>query len=221
MIQVEQLCRRFGSRTALGGISFSLGAGEAVVLTGPNGSGKTTLLRILATFLPATSGYVRVADCDPLYDSMELREATGYVPESAPLYNDMRATEFLRFRGRLRGLRGRSLRRRSEAAMEQCDLVPVRHAMIASLSRGQRVRLCLADALLNEPQVLLIDDPLGSLDREQRTKFVDTIGALRGSTTILVSTHLPEELVEVCPRRLTLCAGRLEYDGPAQGGDDA
>lgn len=212
MIEVEQLTRTFGNRTALDGISFRLDVGEASLLTGPNGSGKTTLLRILSGFLPATSGFAHVAGHDLLNDSLAARAALGYVPENAPLYGEMRVAEYLRFRGRLRGLHLRALRRRVEAVTDQCDLRAIRHELIGTLSRGQRMRVAVADALLHEPSVLLLDDPLASLDTEQRLQTVQLLQAVRGNAAILVSTHYPDELRPLCGRRLQLRAGHLVDD---------
>jgi len=217
VIAVDQVSRRFGSRTALESVTFNVAPGESVMLTGRNGSGKSTLFRILAGFLPASSGYVRVAGYDLLNESLELRAAIGYVPENAPLYPDMRTTEYLRFRGRLRHLSGRPLRARIDAVVEACRLIPLRHQLIGTLSQGQRVQVALADALLHEPPLLLLDDPLAVLDCVQRSEFVDMLQQVRGESALLISTNFPDEVLPLCSRLLLLGGGRLIRDVPAQG----
>jgi ABC-2 type transport system ATP-binding protein len=221
MIEVELLSRTFGSRTALAGVTFRVAAGDAVMLLGPNGAGKTTLLRVLSGFLPATSGFVQVAGHDLFDASLAARAALGYVPETAPLYAEMRVAEYLRFRGHLRRLRGRHLRRRTDAVVEQCGLLPHRRELIGALSRGQRVRVAVADALLHEPSVLLLDDPLAALDTDQRRQVLQLLESVRGSAAMLISTHLPDELTPLCGRLMLLRAGQLVRDAPVTPEDTA
>ena len=212
MIIAENITRTFGHRTALSGVCFHIGIGETVLLAGPNGSGKTTLLRILAGFAPATSGVIRINRHDMFDESEAARASLGYVPENIPLHADMRVTEYLRFRGKLRQLSRKHLRRRTAEVVEQFGLTAFRGEMIGALSKGQRARVALADALLHEPPALLLDDPLASLDAEQRTAFLKLLGGVRSNTAVLLATHFPDEGSDLFSRVLLLRSGHLLRD---------
>src|SRR6266700_4831982 len=159
MIEVANLTKRYAGHTALSNISFNVARGEVVGLLGPNGAGKSTTMRILSCFLPATSGTVRVGGLDVFRQSEEVRRRIGYMPENNPLHTEMRVREYLKFRARLKGLDRQLSRHRSDVVMEQCGLTDVSSRIIAHLSKGYRQRVGLADALVNEPELLILDEP--------------------------------------------------------------
>src|SRR5208283_3210348 len=159
MIEVANLTKRYGSRAAVANVSFTVNRGEIVGLLGPNGAGKSTTMRILACYLAATSGTVRVAGLDVFTDSNEVRRRIGYMPENNPLHQDMRVREYLKFRARLKGLGLRQSRQRADVVMEQCGLTEVSRRIIGQLSKGYRQRVGLADALVHEPELIILDEP--------------------------------------------------------------
>ena len=167
MIEVTDLTKRYAGRTAVAGISFTVARGEIVGLLGPNGAGKSTTMRILSCFLPATSGTVRVAGFDVFHQSEEVRRRIGYMPENNPLYPEMRVREYLKFRARLKGLGWRRSRERVSTVMEQCGLTEVGRRIIGQLSKGYRQRVGLADALVHEPELIILDEPTIGLDPHQ------------------------------------------------------
>ena len=216
MIQIQQLTRNFGSNRVLQGVALDAAPGERIALTGGNGAGKTTLLRILATYLPATSGYATVAGHDVFADAAAVRASLGYLPENAPAYADMRVAEYLKFRGRLRRMGRLHLRRRLHEVIQLCDLAPLRNARIGSLSNGFRRRVCIADAILHEPAVLLLDDPLAACDPDQAEKLAEMLGApeICASRTLLFTTHSRELVQAVATRILFLDRGKVAADIP-------
>lgn len=218
MIEAENISRAFGRLTALHQVSFRIEAGEFVLLAGPNGAGKTTLLRILAGFAPPSAGCARIAGHDLFDEAEAARAQLGYVPENLPMYNDMRVAEYLRFRGRLRRLPRRKLRRRIGELSDQFALASLRRTMIGALARGQRARVALADALLHEPPVLLLDDPLAALDAEQRAAVVDLLRGACSGTAVLLATHVPDEAAGLFTRILLLRTGRLLRDEAREPG---
>ncbi len=217
LIEVENLTRRFPRCEALGGLSFQVHQGEIAGILGPNGSGKTTILRILAGYLAPTSGRVQVAGFDLTTHSLEARRRIGYLPESVPLYPEMRIHEYLAFRGRLRGIRNPRLSIRLRAVLDQCGLGPCSKRIIGTLSRGFRQRTGIADCLLHEPDVLLLDEPLAGLDPAQVQVVKDLLRGLGAQRTVLFSTHVLAEAEQLCHRALILNAGRLAAsDSPAR-----
>lgn len=218
MIAVENISRSFGRKKALDGVTFRIEAGERVLLSGPNGAGKTTLLRILSGYAPATSGFGTVCGEDIFFDdaddSLDIRRNIGYVPESLPLYDEMRVGEYLRFRGRLRGLFGSILRRHFNDAVETCCLGEHRATVIGRLSRGVRARVALADAILHRPHVLLLDDPLASVDAAQRQAFLTALRNSAEERALLFATHTPDDAARLFSRVLLLDRGRLVLDAP-------
>jgi ABC-2 type transport system ATP-binding protein len=217
LIQVDNLTRRFPRCEALGGVSFQIHPGEIAGLLGPNGSGKSTTLRILAGYLAPTSGRVQVAGFDVMTHSLEVRRRIAYLPESVPLYSEMRVVEYLAFRGRLRGLRGARLAARLRNVLEQCGLGDCSGRVIATLSRGFRQRTGIADCLLHEPEVLLLDEPLAGLDPAQVQVVGNLLRELGASRAVLFSTHVLAEAEQLCRRVLILNAGRLAAsDSPAR-----
>ena len=166
MIKVEQLTKKYPGVVAIQDLSFEVDKGEIVGFLGPNGAGKSTTMRILSSFMPATSGRAYIAGHDVFRDSLKARRHLGYLPESVPLYGDMRVNEYLRYRGSLKGLSGRKLRSRADAVKELCSVKEVENKLIASLSKGYRQRVGLAEALIHEPDLLILDEPTIGLDPE-------------------------------------------------------
>jgi ABC-2 type transport system ATP-binding protein len=218
MITVSHITRSFGRTKALDDVSFSVDDGQTALLSGPNGAGKTTLLRILAGYAPANSGQGSVAGRDLFYDDSEelldIRRVIGYVPETLPLYDDMIVGEFLRFRGRLHELYGSVLRRHCDEAIEACGLQEHRARPIGVLSRGLRARVALAAAILHRPEVLLLDDPIASIDATQRRHFLDALRNAASTRTTLFATHTPDDAAGLFNRVLLLSKGRLVLDAP-------
>ncbi|WP_423430709.1 ABC transporter ATP-binding protein [Limisphaera sp. 4302-co] len=217
MIEVRDLTKRYGNRVAIRGVSFTVAQGEIVGLLGPNGAGKSTTMRILAGFLPATYGTARVAGHDVARESLEVRRRIGYMPENNPLYPEMRVVEYLRFRARLKGLRGRRARERVERVLEQCGLTEVRRRLIGQLSKGYRQRVGLADALVHEPDLIILDEPTIGLDPHQIRSVRELIKSLAGRHTVLLSTHILPEAEMICHRMLILWDGQVLAAGtPAE-----
>ncbi|HXT13234.1 MAG TPA: ATP-binding cassette domain-containing protein [Candidatus Angelobacter sp.] len=209
MIEVENLTKRYAGHTAVSGISFTVKRGEIVGLLGPNGAGKSTTMRILSCFLPATSGSVRVAGLDVFYDSTEVRRRIGYMPENNPLHGDMRVREYLKFRARLKDLGLRRSRERVDTVMEQCSLTDVSKRIIGQLSKGYRQRVGLADALVNEPELIILDEPTIGLDPHQIRSVRKLIKSLAGKHTVLISTHILPEAEMTCNRMLIMFGGKI------------
>lgn len=209
MIQVDRLTKFFGPVQALRDASFSVEANEIVGLLGNNGAGKSTLMRILTTYLPATSGIARVAGYDVMTQSMEVRQRIGYLPESIPLYPEMRVEEYLQFRARLKGV-DRSMRnRRVEECMDRCRVGEVRRRLLGTLSKGYRQRVGLADALLANPPLLILDEPTDGLDPGQKQETLAFLRELGKSHTILFSSHLLAEVEELVQRVIILRRGKV------------
>lgn len=217
LIQADQITRRFPGGNALSDVSFQVRRGEIMALLGPNGSGKTTTLRILASYLAPTAGCVQVAGHDLATHSLEARRRIGYLPESAPLHLDMRVDEYLRFRGCIHGLRGTRLAARLRSTLDRCGLGDVSRRTLASLSRGFRQRTALADCLLHEPDVLLLDEPMTGLDPAQVQTTQDILRESAQQGAVLFSTHVLAEAEEVGHQALILNAGRVAAnDTPAR-----
>jgi ABC-2 type transport system ATP-binding protein len=209
MIEVTNLTKRYARREAVADVTFTVGRGEIVGLLGPNGAGKSTILRILACYLPATSGTVRVAGFDVFFQSQEVRKRIGYMPENNPLLLEMRVREYLHFRARLKGLRFGRARERVRVVLEQCGLTHVSRSIIGQLSKGYRQRVGLADALVHDPELVILDEPTIGLDPHQIREVRRLIKDLGRSHTILLSTHLLPEVEMTCSRILILHEGRM------------
>lgn len=215
MIQVENLTKRYAGRTAISDISFEVEAGEIVGLLGPNGAGKSTTMRILAGYMAATSGTVRIGGYDVFHEPQEVHRRIGYMPENNPLHLDMRVKEYLKFRARLKGLGWRRSRERVATVMEQCGLTDVARRVIGQLSKGYRQRVGLADSLVHEPELIILDEPTIGLDPHQIRSVRRLIKSLGGSHTVLISTHILPEAEMTCNRMLILYEGRiLAADSP-------
>src|SRR5207247_4913171 len=209
IIEVENLTKRYAGNTAVEGITFSVQRGEIVGFLGPNGAGKSTTMRILACFLPATSGTARVAGYDVFTQADAVRRRIGYMPENNPLHLDMRVREYLKFRARLKGLGIRRSRERVEVVMRQCGLTEVSRKIIGQLSKGYRQRVGLADALVHEPELIILDEPTISPDPHQIRSVRQLIKDLAGQHTVLISTHILPEVEMTCSLLLLLCHGRI------------
>jgi len=209
MIEVKNLVKSYGGIVAVDDLSFSVGKGEIVGFLGPNGAGKTTTMRILSGYIPATSGTVLVGGKDVFTESLAVRERIGYLPENVPLYTDMRVSEYLHYRGALKGLHGKKLKSCIGDVVDMCGLGDVRKRIIAQLSKGFRQRIGLADALLHEPDLLILDEPTIGLDPNQIRNIRNLIKGLGGSHTVLLSSHLLAEVEMTCQRVLIINRGRI------------
>ncbi len=209
MIEVSKLTKRYAGRTAVAGISFTVARGEIVGLLGPNGAGKSTTMRILSSFMPATSGTVRIAGFDVFHQSMEVRRRIGFMPENNPLYPEMRVREYLKFRARLKGLGWRRSRERVNTVMEQCGLTDVHRRIIGQLSKGYKQRVGLADALVHEPDLIILDEPTIGLDPNQIRSVRQLIQSLAEKHTVLISTHILPEAEMMCTRMLIMYGGKI------------
>ena len=209
MIEVENLTKRYAGHTAVAGISFTVAPGEIVGLLGPNGAGKSTTMRILSGFMPATAGTVRVGGLDVFDDSTEVRRRIGYMPENNPLHVDMRIREYLKFRARIKGLGWKRSRQRVDTVLEQCGLTEVSKKIIGHLSKGFRQRVGLADALVHEPELIILDEPTIGLDPHQIRAVRQLIKSLAKSHTVLISTHILPEAEMTCNRMLIMYEGKI------------
>ncbi|MEI9863812.1 MAG: ATP-binding cassette domain-containing protein [Limisphaerales bacterium] len=209
MIEAVDLTKRYAGRTAVAGISFTVAPGEIVGLLGPNGAGKSTTMRILSSFMPATSGTVRVAGFDVFHDSTEVRRRIGFMPENNPLYPEMRVREYLKFRARIKGLGWRRSRERVATVMEQCGLTDVHRRIIGQLSKGYKQRVGLADALVHEPDLIILDEPTIGLDPNQIRSVRELIKSLAEKHTVLISTHILPEAEAMCSRMLIMYGGKI------------
>jgi len=209
MIEVANLTKRYAGHTAVSNISFSVRRGEIVGLLGPNGAGKSTTMRILACYLPANSGTVKISGLDVFTQSREVRRRIGYMPENNPLHHDMRVREYLRFRARLKGLGFRRARQRVDTVMEQCQLADVSRRMIGQLSKGYRQRVGLADALVHEPELIILDEPTIGLDPNQIRSVRQLIKNLASVHTVLISTHILPEAEMTCNRVVIMYEGQI------------
>jgi ABC-2 type transport system ATP-binding protein len=209
MIQVDHLTKYFGPVLAVDNITFTVDRGEVVGFLGPNGAGKTTTMRILTTFLPATSGGVKVAGHDVLTESLEVRKHIGYLPESVPLYPEMRVEEYLNYRAKLKGMERKDRQQRIEYCLERCRIREVRRRLTATLSKGYRQRVGLADAMIHDPPILILDEPTAGLDPVQIRETLTLIKELGRQHTILLSTHILSEVEAVCGRVIIINGGQL------------
>ncbi|MEM9444040.1 MAG: ATP-binding cassette domain-containing protein [Verrucomicrobiota bacterium] len=216
MIEVEHLTKKYAGVEAVRNISFHVEKGEIVGFLGPNGAGKSTTMRILAGYLPASSGNVKVAECDLLTQSLELRKKIGYMPENVPLYKDMSVQDFLSYRAALKGVRRKQLRSSVNDAMDRCAVADVRKKHIAKLSRGFRQRVALADALVHDPELLILDEPTAGLDPKQIRSVRDLIKELGTDHTILLSTHILSEVEAMCSRAIIINKGKIEASDSIQ-----
>jgi ABC-2 type transport system ATP-binding protein len=209
MIEVEGLTKHFGTHVAISDVSFRAETGEILGFLGPNGAGKTTTMRILTCYLPPTAGSARVAGFDILDQSIEVRRRIGYLPENVPLYTDLSVDSYLDFVGRLKGMPKATRQARIGDVMAECGIAHVRGRTIGKLSKGYRQRVGLAQALLNDPEVLILDEPTVGLDPQQIIEIRDLIRKLAGRRTIILSTHILPEVSLLCQRVIIVNKGKL------------
>jgi ABC-2 type transport system ATP-binding protein len=209
MITATELTKRYARNTAVDQISFEVRKGSIVGFLGPNGAGKTTTMRMLTCFLPPTSGTATVAGFDILEQPLEVKRRIGYLPETPPLYPEMRVGEYLNFVGKLKGLSGPGLRERIEYVVERCNIGEVRKKTTGKLSKGYRQRVGLAQAIIHNPDVLILDEPTAGLDPKQINETRSLIRSLAGDHTIILSTHILPEVEQTCQEVLIINRGRL------------
>jgi ABC-2 type transport system ATP-binding protein len=212
-IVVRDLVKTYAGHPAVRGVSFEVAQGEIIGLLGPNGAGKSTTLRILTGYLPATSGQVTVCGIDVAAHPAEVKNHLGFMPENNPLPEDMRVREYLHFRGRLKGLTRRRLGPRLDEVIHLCDLGRVRDRIIGKLSKGYRQRVGIADAILAEPPLIIMDEPTIGLDPHQILTVRDLIASLRGRMTVLISSHILPEIEMTCDRVVIVNQGRVVAAG--------
>ncbi|MDF1497914.1 MAG: ABC transporter ATP-binding protein [Patescibacteria group bacterium] len=215
MIKVENLVKKYGDFTALNGVSFELVEGEVVGILGPNGAGKTTLLRILVSFLESTSGKVTVNNMDisqPLLQQ-QIKGKIGYLPEQAPLYEDMTVSEYLIFVGKMQGISSDEIYEKLSEVINKCGLREKKNAEISTLSKGYRQRTGIAQALIHNPEIVILDEPTTGLDPKQRIEIRDLIKEIGKSKTVILSSHVLSEVKATCSRVLIINKGKIVADG--------
>lgn len=209
MIQVEGLTKRYARTVAVDNISFSVEKGRIVGFLGPNGAGKTTTMRVLTCFMPPTEGRATVAGHDVLAQPLEVKKRIGYLPETPPLYPEMEVLEYLNFVGRIKGIGSGQLRRRVDEVLERCAIGDVRTKLAGKLSKGYRQRVGLAQAIIHNPDVLILDEPTAGLDPKQISETRKLIKGLAGEHTIILSTHILPEVEQTCEQVIIINRGRV------------
>jgi ABC-2 type transport system ATP-binding protein len=209
MITAKALTKRYARNTAVDQVSFEVQKGQIVGFLGPNGAGKTTTMRMLTCFLPPTSGTATVAGFDILEQPFEVKKRIGYLPETPPLYLDMETGEYLTFVGKLKGLKGSELRKRVDYVCSRCAVADVRKKLLGKLSKGYRQRVGLAQAIIHNPEVLILDEPTAGLDPKQINETRDLIKSLAGDHTIILSTHILPEVEQTCEQVIIINRGKL------------
>lgn len=209
MINVQHLTKRYGDITAIEDVTFNVQKGEILAFLGPNGAGKTTTMRILTCFMPATGGSATVAGFDIFEQPQEVKKRIGYLPESPPLYAELTVTEYLKFVAKIKGIDRRGRSRALTRVLERCALTEVRRRLIGNLSRGYRQRVGLAQALIHNPEVLILDEPTTGLDPKQIIEMRQVIKELAGQHTVILSTHILPEATAVCQRVVIIHEGRI------------
>lgn len=209
MIQVQDLTKKYSRNLAVDHISFEVQKGEIVGFLGPNGAGKTTTMRMLTCFLPPSLGTANVAGFDILEQPLDVKKRVGYLPETPPLYLEMETVEYLQFVGKLKGLKGEELSKRVNYVSERCSITDVRKKLLGKLSKGYRQRVGLAQAIIHNPDVLILDEPTAGLDPKQINETRDLIRSLAGDHTIILSTHILPEVEQTCEKVIIINKGRL------------
>ena len=217
MLTVSNLKKDFGSLQAVRGVSFSVEKGEVLGFLGPNGAGKSTTMRMITGFIPPTSGSASICGHDIINDPVGAKRCMGYLPENAPSYHTMTVTDFLTFIGRVRGFGGADLAMKVENAIRKSRLENVRNQTIETLSKGYRQRTCFAQAILHDPQVLIMDEPTDGLDPNQKFVVRQMIKEMAADKAIIISTHILEEVDAVCTRAIVIAGGQVVANGtPAE-----
>ncbi|MGE0472667.1 MAG: ABC transporter ATP-binding protein [Nitrospirales bacterium] len=213
MVEIQRLTKSFGSILAVDGVSFTVGQGEVLGFLGPNGAGKSTTMKMITGFLTPTSGTVRVCGHDVQEQPLDAKKRIGYLPEGAPAYQDMTPASFLNFIGEMRGMRGDSLRKAISETVEKVNLQTVMNQSIETLSKGFKRRVGLAQAILHDPEVLVLDEPTDGLDPNQKHEVRTLIRAMAQHKAIILSTHILEEVHAVCTRAMIIAKGKVVSDG--------
>ncbi len=216
MIKVQNLTKRYAGFTAINNLNFEVERGEIVGFLGPNGAGKSTTMKILTGYLPATSGTAKIAGFDVFEQSLQARQHIGYLPENTPLYQDMRIGEYLRYRAQLKGVAGGKIKERVGDVLEMCDLSNVERKLIGSLSKGYRQRVGLADALVSDPDLLILDEPTIGLDPNQIRQVRELVKNLANKRTVLISTHILPEVEIMCSRVIVIHKGKIRASDTAE-----
>jgi ABC-2 type transport system ATP-binding protein len=209
MIEVENLTKRYGPTLAVSDVTFQAQKGEVLGFLGPNGAGKTTTMRVITGYLPPSAGRVRVAGYDVAEEPLEAKRRTGYMPESPPIYPDMTVTEYLAFVGRIKGISRRDLKSRLDDILAKCAIADVSRRQIGKLSKGYRQRVGLAQALIHNPEVLVLDEPTAGLDPKQIIETRQLIKGLAGQHTVILSTHILPEVSKTCQRVVVINSGKI------------
>ncbi|MGA7294292.1 MAG: ATP-binding cassette domain-containing protein [Terriglobales bacterium] len=209
MITVKELSKKYAHTIAVDRISFSVTKGQIVGFLGPNGAGKTTTMRILTCFLPPSAGTATIAGFDVLEQPLEVKRRIGYLPETPPIYPEMETEEYLKFVGKLKGLSGAELQKRVDSACERCAVADVKKKLLGKLSKGYRQRVGLAQAIIHNPDVLILDEPTAGLDPKQINETRDLIKGLAGDHTIILSTHILPEVEQTCEQVIIINKGKL------------
>ena len=209
MIQVQNLTKRYGNLVAIDNVSFRVGQGEILGFLGPNGAGKTTTMRIISGYMPPTDGTVRVGDFDVLEDPIKAKRQIGYLPENPPLYNDMTVQGYLDFVADIKNVSGKNKKAKIDLAMERCGITDVRKRLIGNLSKGYRQRIGIAQAIVHDPAVLVLDEPTIGLDPKQIIEIRYLIKSLAGDRTVILSTHLLPEVTMTCTRVVIINEGKI------------
>lgn len=212
MIEVNRLSKFYGIRKAVDDISFSVKKGEVLGFLGPNGAGKSTTMKVLTCFLPASSGKVSVAGFDVFDNPIEVKKRVGYLPETPPVYKEMVVEEYLKYKASLHEIKGAKAKTSVDNALQKCNLTNVRKRLIGNLSKGFRQRVGIAQAIVHNPDVLILDEPTVGLDPKQIIEIRDLIRGLSGSHTVILSTHILPEVQATCSRVLIINEGRLVAD---------
>ena len=213
MIEVDNLSKTFGETRAVDGVSFGVKSGEVLGFLGPNGAGKTTTMRVITCFLQPTSGAVRIDGMDVSEHSLEVRKRIGYLPESAPLYHEMNVVDYLRYVAEIRHIPKSERRAAVRRAVERCGLMDVIRKSVGQLSSGYRQRLGLAQAILHDPEILVLDEPTRGLDPNQIAEIRSLIREIGRQKTVIFSTHILQEVRAVCDRVMIIDRGKIRFDG--------
>jgi len=214
-ISVKNISKRFGEQWAVDNVSFEINSGEIVGFIGPNGAGKSTTMRIITGFLPPTSGEVRINDLSSMEQPMEVRKIIGYLPEHNPLYHEMYVKEYLLYVAGMYGIRGKKASMRVDEIIHQVGLTGERHKKIAKLSKGYRQRVGISQALVHDPQVLILDEPTSGLDPNQIIEIRNLISGIGKEKTVILSTHIMQEVEAICDRVIIIDKGKILADETA------
>ncbi len=217
MIEVKSLSKEFGLKKAVDGVSFTVEKGEILGFLGPNGAGKSTTMRMITGFIPPSSGTAVIGGSDIVSDSLNAKKKMGYLPENAPVYAEMRVSDYLAFCAEIRGFSGGEGRQRVDETIEKCFLTDVRHQTVGTLSKGFKQRVCFAQSILHDPEYLILDEPTDGLDPNQKHEVRLMIRRMSADKAIILSTHILDEVDAVCTRAIIIAGGRVVTDDTPAG----